>query len=300
MRLQQPSGTGTPVTETTHTPAQEAPNTADMETGNAPKRLAIIGMSCRLPGEVTTADEFWKMCSRGRSTWSKFPKDRFNPDAFQHPHADRPGSFNPEGAHFLTEDVGLFDAPFFNITLQEARSMDPQQRIMLECVYEALENAGIPNHEISGQKVGVFAGASFPDYEINNLRDLDSVPMYASTGTAVSLQANRVSHYFDLTGPSISVDTACSSSLSALHLATNSLRNGECSMAIVGGCHLNLIADAFIAMTRNRSVTFGDCTVVQAKLTKLVIDSSQAAVAHTPLTPELLDLAGVKVPDVLY
>ncbi|CAI7628316.1 unnamed protein product [Penicillium bialowiezense] len=252
MRLQQPSGTGTPVTQTTDTNAQETPNTVEMETGHAPKRMAIIGMSCRLPGEVTTADEFWKMCSRGRSTWSKFPKDRFNADAFQHPHADRPGSFNPEGAHFLTEDVGLFDAPFFNITLQEARSMDPQQRIMLECVYEALENAGIPNHEISGQKVGVFAGASFPDYEINNLRDLESVPMYASTGTAVSLQANRVSHYFDLTGPSISVDTACSSSLSALHLATNSIRNGECSMAIVGGCHLNLIADAFIAMTRNR------------------------------------------------
>ncbi|CAG8028853.1 unnamed protein product [Penicillium olsonii] len=251
MRLQQPSGTGTPVIERTNTPAQQ-PEPVEMEIGDAPKRMAIIGMSCRLPGEVTTPDQFWEMCSRGRSTWSKFPKDRFNGDAFYHPNADRPGSFNPEGAHFLKEDVGLFDAPFFNITLQEARSMDPQQRIMLECVYEALENAGIPNHEITGQRVGVFAGSSFPDYEINNTRDIEAIPMYAATGTAVSLQANRVSYYFDLTGPSIAVDTACSSSLSALHLACQSLRNGECSTAIVGGCHLNLVADAFIEMTRNR------------------------------------------------
>ncbi|CAG8389850.1 unnamed protein product [Penicillium salamii] len=252
MRLQPPSGTGTPVIESANTPAQETPDPVGTDIGDAPKRMAIIGMSCRLPGEVTTADEFWEMCSRGRSTWSKFPKNRFNGDAFQHPSADRPGSFTPEGAHFLKEEVGLFDAPFFNITLQEARSMDPQQRIMLECVYEALENAGIPNHEVSGQRVGVFAGSSFPDYEINNMRDVEVIPMYASTGTAVALQANRVSYYFDLTGPSIAVDTACSSSLSALHLACQSIRNGECSTAIVGGCHLNLVADAFIAMTRNR------------------------------------------------
>lgn len=253
MRLQQPSGTGTPVADSTPTPAQETiESMPDVETGDAPKRMAIVGMSCRIPGDVSTADEFWEMCSRGRSAWSPFPKSRFNGDAYHHPDADRPGSFTPAGAHFLKEDVGLFDAPFFNITLQEARSMDPQQRIMLECVYEALENAGIPNRDIIGRKVGVFAGASFPDYEVNNMRDTEAIPMYASTGTAVSLQANRVSYYFDLTGPSMSVDTACSSSLSALHLACQSIRNGECSMAIVGGCHLNLIPEGFMAMTRNR------------------------------------------------
>lgn len=130
--------------------------------------------------------------------------------------------------------------------------MDPQQRIFLECVYEALENAGITSHEITGQKVGVFAGGSYPDYEINNTRDATAIPMYASTGTAMSLQANRVSYYFDLNGPSVTVDTACSSSLSALHLACQSIRNGECSMAIVGGCHLNITPEAFIAMTRSR------------------------------------------------
>lgn len=244
-----------PVTEPANIPAHEIPGSVpDEATGDVPKRMAIIGMACRLPGEVSTADEFWEMCSRGRSAWSSFPKSRFNADAFQHPHADRPGSFNPVGAHFLKEDVGLFDAPFFNITLQEARSMDPQQRVMLECVYEALENAGIPNHEVSGRKVGVFAGASYPDYELNNTRDIETIPMYAATGTAMALQANRVSYYFDLNGPSISIDTACSSSLTALHMASQSIRNGECSIAIVGGCHLNLIPEAFISMTRSRSV----------------------------------------------
>ncbi|KAJ5185393.1 Acyl transferase/acyl hydrolase/lysophospholipase [Penicillium cf. griseofulvum] len=253
MRLQPPSSTGTPVIESANASLYEQPNEiTDNATGDVSKRTAIIGMSCRLPGDVSTAEDFWDLCSRGRSAWSPIPKSRFNADSFYHPHPDRPGSFNPVGAHFLKEDIALFDAPFFNITLQEARSMDPQQRIFLECVYEALENAGIPTHEISGQKVGVFAGASYPDYEINNTRDISAIPMYAATGTAMALQANRISYYFDLNGPSVTVDTACSSSLSALHLASQSIRNGECSMAIVGGCHLNITPEAFVSMTRSR------------------------------------------------
>lgn len=253
MRLQQPCGTGTPVTQVANASLHDMPSeNPDNATGDIPKRTAIIGMSCRLPGEVSTAEDFWDLCSRGRSAWSPFPETRFNADAYYHPDPDRPGSFNPVGAHFLKEDIGLFDAPFFNITLVEARSMDPQHRIFLECVYEALENAGIPSHEITGQKVGVFAGGSYPDYEINNTRDISAIPMYAATGTAMALQANRISYYFDLNGPSVTVDTACSSSLSALHLACQSLRNGECSMAIVGGCHLNIIPEPFVSMTRSR------------------------------------------------
>ncbi|KAJ5314084.1 uncharacterized protein N7443_000968 [Penicillium atrosanguineum] len=245
MRLQPPHGSGSPV-------LQSEPVVEEEGKGDLPKKMAIIGMSCRLPGQVSTPDDFWDMCSRGRNAWSEVPKSRFNADAFYHPHQDRPGSLNARGAHFLDEDVGLFDAPFFNITLQEARSMDPQQRLMLECTYEALENAGIANHEIAGSTVGVFAGASSPDYEFNNTRDIDSIPMYASTGAAVSLQSNRISYYFDLHGPSITIDTACSSSLSALHIASQSIKNGECSIAIVGGCHLNLLPEAFVSMTRSR------------------------------------------------
>ncbi|THD00126.1 hypothetical protein EYZ11_000451 [Aspergillus tanneri] len=141
-------------------------------------QLAIVGMACRLPGDVSCPEEFWELCSRGRSAWSPIPESRFNASAFYHPNPDRAGSINAKGAHFLKEDVALFDAPFFNVTLQEARSLDPQQRLILECTYEALENAGIPIHSTAGSKIGVFAGASFPEYDLNNFRDTEASPIY--------------------------------------------------------------------------------------------------------------------------
>ncbi|KAI9045941.1 type I polyketide synthase [Aspergillus affinis] len=142
--------------------------------------LAIVGMACRLPGDVSSPEDFWELCSRGRSAWSPIPESRFNASAFYHPNPDRAGSINTKGGHFLKEDVGLFDAPFFNITLQEARSLDPQQRLALECTYEALENAGIPNHSIAGRKIGVFAGASLPEYDMNNFKDTEASPILLS------------------------------------------------------------------------------------------------------------------------
>lgn len=214
-----------------------------------PTRMAIVGMACRLPGQVTSPEDLWKLCSRGRSAWSEVPRSRFNHAGFHHPDPQRPGTLNPQGGHFLDEDLGRFDAPFFNITLQEARSLDPQQRLLLECTYEALENAGIPKQSLTGFNVGVFAGASFADYELRNMRDPETIPMHEATGNAVSLQANRISYYFDLNGPSLTVDTACSSSLTAVHLACQSLRAGECSVAIVAGAHLNITPEAFISMS---------------------------------------------------
>ncbi|PVH83915.1 putative polyketide synthase [Cadophora sp. DSE1049] len=211
--------------------------------------IAIVGMGCRLPGDVSTPDEFWELCSRARSGWSPIPKSRFNHEAFHHPNPDKIGCYNPEGGHFLSEDVGLFDAPFFNITEKEAISMDPQQRLLLECTYEALENAGIPKRDLVGENVGVFVGGSFADYELRNCRDTDTAPIFQATGCAQSLLSNRLSYYFDFTGPSFTVDTACSSSLGAMHLACQSLRNGESSQAIVASCHLNLLPDYFVLMS---------------------------------------------------
>ncbi|EKD12633.1 beta-ketoacyl synthase domain-containing protein [Drepanopeziza brunnea f. sp. 'multigermtubi' MB_m1] len=211
--------------------------------------IAIVGMGCRLPGNVSTPDDFWELCSRARSGWSPVPKSRFNHSTFHHPNPEKIGCYNPEGGHFLDEDVALFDAPFFNVTEQEAISMDPQQRLLLECTYEALENAGIPKRTLVGQNVGVFVGGSFADYELRNCRDIDTVPNFQATGCAQSLLSNRLSYYFDLCGPSFTVDTACSSSLSALHLACQSLRSGESSQAIVASCHLNILPDYFIIMS---------------------------------------------------
>ncbi|RDW62499.1 hypothetical protein BP5796_10801 [Coleophoma crateriformis] len=211
--------------------------------------IAIVGMGCRLPGDVSSPEEFWELCSRARSGWSPIPKERFNHEAFHHPNPDKLGCYNPEGGHFLKEDLGLFDAPFFNLTEKEAISMDPQQRLLLECTYEALENGGIPKHTLVGKDVGVYVGGSFADYELRNCRDTDTAPMYQATGCASSLLANRLSYYFDLAGPSLTVDTACSSSLTALHMACQSLRMGESSQAIVASCHLNILPDYFITMS---------------------------------------------------
>ena len=144
--------------------------------------IAIVGMSTRLPGNVNSPDEFWELCSRARNVWSEIPKERFENAAFHHPNPGKSGCFNAKGGHFLKEDVGLFDAPFFSLTAQEAISMDPQQRILLECTFEALDSAGFPKHEVVGKDMGVFIGGSFSEYEAQLFSDTDTNPMYQSTG----------------------------------------------------------------------------------------------------------------------
>lgn len=145
-------------------------------------KIAITGLSTRLPGNVNNPDELWEMCSRARNIWSEVPKERFNQSTFYHPNPGKSGTFNAKGGYFLNEDVGLFDAPFFSLTAQEATSMDPQQRMLLECAFEALESAGIPKHEIVGYDVGVFIGGSFSEYESQLFADTETNPMYQSTG----------------------------------------------------------------------------------------------------------------------
>ncbi|KAJ5893876.1 hypothetical protein N7495_005567 [Penicillium taxi] len=227
-------------------------NNVVLNDATKPMPIAIVGMACRLPGQVRNLEDFWELCARGRSGWSEIPSSRFNAAGFYHPDPDRTGCFNPKGGHFLDEDVSLFDALFFNITIKEAHSMDPQQRLLLECTYEALENGGITKQSLQGRDVGVFVGGSQSDYEIHMLRDPTTVPMHEATGCALSLQSNRISYYFDLKGPSVTVDTACSSSLTALHLACQSLRAKECSAALVGGCRLDLVPDTFVSMSASR------------------------------------------------
>jgi acyl transferase domain-containing protein/NADPH:quinone reductase-like Zn-dependent oxidoreductase len=218
-------------------------------TGSKFKPVAIVGMACRLPGGVTDADEFYELCCRARSGWSEIPEERFSKVGYHHPNSDKLGCFNPIGGCFLSEDIALFDAPFFNITEREAISMDPQHRLILECTYEALENAGIPKHKLIGKDVAVYAGGSFTDYELNNVRDLETAPMYQSTGSAPSLMANRISYFFDFRGPSHTVETACSSSMTALHLAMQSLEGGDSSVVVLASSHLNLVPDHFVCMS---------------------------------------------------
>ncbi|KAI1816678.1 ketoacyl-synt-domain-containing protein [Poronia punctata] len=225
----------------------EAPTPKAMSTP-----IAIVGMSCRLPGNVSSPAEFWELCARARSSYSKIPTERFNTASFQHPNPGKAGCHNPVGGHFLNTDLAAFDAPFFSLTEKEAISMDPQQRLLLECTFEALENAGIPKHDVVGKDVGVFVGGSFPEYESHLFRDPDTIPMHQATGCAYAMQSNRISHFFDLKGPSFTTDTACSSSLVALHVACQSLRTGESGLAIVGGCHLNMLPEFWISFSKSR------------------------------------------------
>lgn len=210
--------------------------------------IAIIGYSCRLPGQVSSPSDLWELCTRGRSGWAPIPKDRWSSEAYHHPNASKPGTHNQAGGYFM-DDVSRFDATFFNVSAQESISMDPQQRLLLECSYEAMESAGISREYLAGRSVGVFIGGNFPDYETNNMRDTETTPMFQSTGSAPALQSNRISYMFDLKGPSFTVDTACSSSLVALHLAVQSLRSGESTEALVGGCHLLLNPENSISMS---------------------------------------------------
>ncbi|TPX18755.1 uncharacterized protein E0L32_002612 [Thyridium curvatum] len=232
--------------------AARQPGTASNVHGNRQMPIAIVGMACRMPGNVSSPTEFWELLSRSRTGFTAIPKERFNTELFHHPNAGHGGSYTPVGGNFLNVNLANFDAPFFGLTEKEAISLDPQQRLLLECTFEALENAGIPKHDIVGKDVGVFIGGSFPEYESHLFRDSDTIPMHQATGCAYAMQSNRISHFFDLRGPSFTSDTACSSSMVAIHLACQSLRAGESSCALVGGCHLNMLPEFWISFSTCR------------------------------------------------
>ncbi|KAM0715744.1 hypothetical protein Q7P37_008258 [Cladosporium fusiforme] len=214
--------------------------------------IAIVGMSCRLPGNVSTPNEFWQLLARGRSAWSEIPKDRFNSAAYHHPDPEKKGTMNSRGGYFLSENLEHFEPSFFDITKKEAETMDPTQRLLLECSYEAFENAGMSKEAISGKKIGVFVGGPDCEQRISNLRDLDDVSSFEPTGNQSAFLAGRIAYFYDLRGPTFTIDTACSSSMHALHLAMQSIRNGESSEAIVGAAHLITQPDVWVSMAKMR------------------------------------------------
>ncbi|OBT66706.1 Type I Iterative Polyketide synthase (PKS) [Pseudogymnoascus sp. 23342-1-I1] len=218
--------------------------------GDAVMPIAIIGVGGRFPGDAENPQKLWDMIAEGRNALSDVPKDRFNVDAFYHPHNERQGSLNVRGAHFMNSDISAFDAPFFSMTQAEAKAMDPQQRMALECTYEALENAGIRMEDVAGSKTSCYVGCFTRDYSDMLACDREDLPLYSGTGTGSAIMSNRISWFFDMKGPSISLDTACSSSMVALHLACQSIRTGESEMSVVGGTNLILLPDIMGAMTR--------------------------------------------------
>ncbi|WP_061297353.1 type I polyketide synthase [Herbidospora cretacea] len=199
--------------------------------------VAVIGIGCRLPGDVHSPDEFWDLLNAGRNTTRPLPAERWRRDENRSPEyaaalrdAVRHGSF--------LDDIEGFDAEFFGVSPREAELMDPQQRILMETAWEALEHAGLPPHSLAGTDAGVFVGICTGDYGARLLEDLPQIEAWTGIGAATCAVANRISYSLDLRGPSMAIDTACSASLVALHLAAQSLRLGENDVALAGGVNL--------------------------------------------------------------
>jgi acyl transferase domain-containing protein/acyl carrier protein len=199
--------------------------------------IAVIGLGCRFPGEISGPHAFWQFLCEGRSSVAQVPSDRWQPFDDGSPEVTAALAGTTRWGSFLT-DVDAFDAEFFEISPREAAAMDPQQRLLLEVAWEALEDAGIPAESLRRSQTGVFAGACTSEYGYLASTDLARVDAWSNTGGALSIIANRLSYFLDLRGPSVAVDTACSSSLVAVHLACQSLRTGDSGLAIAAGVNL--------------------------------------------------------------
>nr|UPX44674.1 Type I Iterative PKS [Penicillium fuscum]UXX61831.1 Type I Iterative PKS [Penicillium fuscum] len=210
--------------------------------------IAIIGLSCKFAGDATSPAKLWTLLEEGRSAWSEIPPSRFNPKGAYHPSREKLSTSHIRGGHFLEEHLGLFDAAFFNFSTETASTLDPQFRLQLESVYEALENAGLPLSQVAGSNTSVFAGTFFHDYRDALIRDEDNLPRSFITGIGSAMASNRISHFFDLRGASMTIDTGCSTTLVALHQAVENLRSRGSDMSIVGGANVLLNPDNFKAL----------------------------------------------------
>ncbi|MFE4050602.1 aminotransferase class III-fold pyridoxal phosphate-dependent enzyme [Streptomyces sp. YIM B13518] len=213
----------------------------------ADRDIAIIGMACRFPGEARTAEDLLRLSLDGVDAITEVPEFRQLGDLYS-PDPGEPGRTNTRWIGAV-DGIDRFDAEFFGITPREAEQMDPQQRILLETAYEALELAGVPPTSPQLAAGGVFCGISDSDYGRLLGRQLTDLGGHFVTGHAGSIAANRLSYVLDMHGPSMAVDTACSSSLVAVHLAVRALREGDCPLALAAGVNLILAADDWVSFS---------------------------------------------------
>lgn len=210
--------------------------------------IGIIGIGCRFPG-AENPDSFWNLLHDGIDAITEIPQDRWDFDTFYNDRAGTPGKMNTRSGGFLKQLDG-FDPGFFGISPREAKYIDPQQRLVLEVAWEALENAGVAPDSLANTHAGVFIGVSNADYHRLLYQNLTDVNGYCGTGTSFSIVANRLSYLLDLRGPSLAIDTACSSSLVALHYACQSLYSGESDLCIVGGVNVILSPEMHITFSQ--------------------------------------------------
>ena len=202
--------------------------------GQLTEPVAIIGMGCRLPGAENGPEAFWRILREGRDAIREVPSDRWEAEAYYDANIDAPGRMATKWGGFLS-NIDQFDAPFFGIAGREAKGMDPQQRILLELCWEALEYAGHSPRKLAGTATGVFLGICASDYQTMLLaRGEEAIDAYLASGTAPSIAAGRISYTLGLQGPSIAIDTACSSSLVAVHTGLSEPANAGVSHGLGG------------------------------------------------------------------
>ena len=251
--------------------------------------LAIVGIGCRFPGGASDPDRYWQLLHDGIDAVTDVPRERWDVERFYDADPGAEGKSYVRRGAFIS-DIDRFDAALFGISPREAVSLDPQQRLLLEVTWEALEHAGIAPASLSGSRTGVFVGIGGNDYAQRQVQAGAPLDIYFGTGNTLSAAAGRLSYVLGLTGPSMSIDTACSASLVAVHLACQSLRAGECAMAIAGGVSLMLAPEVYVTLCRARMLApDGRCKTFDAAANGYVRGEGCGVVVLKRLSDALAD-----------
>jgi acyl transferase domain-containing protein len=270
-------------------PGNSATHLAPASKPVPPEPIAIVGMACRFPG-VPGLDEFWQPLRDGRDEITEIPADRFDVEAFYDSRPGTPGKTRSRWGG-LIQDVEGFDTAFFGISPREAVNVDPQQRLLMEVAWEAMEDAGEVPEQLAGSDTGVFIGGSSNDYEQlvgGDASQIDSI--YMITGNARSISAGRLSYLLDLRGPSLTLDTACASSLDAVHLACQSIWAGESTRAFAGGINLILAPHGTVGFCQaGMAAADGRCKAFATSGDGFVRSDGIGVVLLKPLSQALAD-----------